>query len=158
MKNILIMILSITYLYSAPVDVDIQAEYFDSDKAKNKVIFRGNVSMVKGADTLVCDEITLKTKMNEETNSTQIISYVAIGNVSFTIKNPTSYLIGNGDKVTYDIDGELYVIRGNGYLEDRLSNKIIRGENIYINQKTGHTRIDGTKEKPVQFKFTIEEK
>ena len=29
---------------------------------------------------------------------------------------------------------------------------------IYVNKKTGHTRIDGTKNKPVRFKFTIQSK
>jgi lipopolysaccharide export system protein LptA len=83
---------------------------------------------------------------------------VAIGNVSFTIKNDKSDLIGNGDKVTYDLENQLYVIVGNGYLEDKKNNKMIRGENIYINQKTGYTKIDGSKNKPVKFKFTIEDK
>jgi len=158
MKYILIMIIGFTIVYSRTVDVDIQAEYFDSNKEKNLIVFRGNVSMVKEDDTLVCDEITLKTTINKDTKKTEIISYIAIGNVSFTIKNQDSYLIGNGDRVNYDIEKELYIVKGNGYLEDKLDNKIIRGDNIYINRKNGHIRIDGSKEKPVQFKFLLEEK
>jgi len=152
---ILLMLISIN---AKVVDVDIQAEYFESDKNKNLVIFKGSVSMVKGDDTLVCNEIILKTKENKDTNKTDIVSYVATGNVSFTLKSDTSYLIGNGQKVVYNLEKELYIIKGDGYLEDKLNNKMIRGENIYINQKTGQTKIDGTKNKPVKFKFTINSK
>lgn len=158
MKILLLILISFNLLISKIVDVDIQAQYFESDENKNIVIFRGNVSMVKGDDTLVCDEIILKTKINKDTNKTEIISYDATGDVSFTIKNENSYLIGNGQKVIYDLDKELYIIKGDGYIEDKLNKKMIRGENIYINQKTGQTRIDGTKKKPVKFKFTINSK
>jgi len=158
MKILGLILLIILSINAKGVDVDIQAEYFESDKNKNIVIFRGSVSMVKGDDTLVCDEIILKTKQNKQTNSTDIISYVATGNVSFTFKSDTSYLIGSGQKVIYDLEKELYIIKGDGYIEDKLNNKMIRGENIYLNRKTGHTKIDGTKNKPVKFKFTINSK
>ena len=158
MKYILILLIGVNLMIAKMVDVDIQAQYFDSDESKNIVIFRGSVSMVKEGNTLVCDEIILKTKIDKKTNKKSIISYIATGNVSFTIKNKTTDLIGNGNKVTYDIENKLYVVKGNAYLEDKLNNKIIRGENIYMNQKSGHIRVDGSKEKPVQFKFTMETK
>ena len=158
MKYILILLITFSFIHSKTVDVDIQAEFFDSDESKNIVIFKGNVSMVKEGNTLVCDKIVLKTKIDTKTNKKNIISYVATGNVSFTIKNETTDLIGNGNKITYDIEKKLYEVIGNGYLEDRFNNKIIRGENIYMNQNNGHIRVDGSKEKPVQFKFTMESK
>ena len=158
MKYILILLISFNFIYAKAVDVDIQAEYFDSDETKNLVIFRGSVSMVKEGNTLVCDEIILKTKIDPKTNKKTIVSYEATGNVSFTIKNETTDLIGNGGKVTYDIEKRLYVVIGNGYLEDRFNDKIIRGENIYMNQNNGHIRVDGSKEKPVQFKFKMQSK
>jgi lipopolysaccharide export system protein LptA len=158
MKYILIILLSLNILNAKTVDIDIQAEFFESNEAKNIVYFKGNVSMVKADDTLVCDEITLKTKINPITKNKDVVSYVAVGNVSFTLKDEESDLVGNGDKVTYDLDKQLYVVIGNGYLEDKANNKMIRGENIYINQKTGYTKIDGSKDKPVHFKFSIEEK
>ena len=158
MKILGLILLVVISINAKVVDVDIQAEYFESDKNKNIVIFRGNVSMVKADDTLVCQEIILKTKLNTDTNKTEIISYVATGDVSFTLKSGASYLIGNGQKVIYDLEKELYIIKGDGYIEDKLNNKMIRGENIYINQKTGQTKIDGTKNKPVKFKFTINSK
>jgi lipopolysaccharide export system protein LptA len=156
MKYILILLIGFNIIFAKTVDVDIQAQFFDSDDSKDTVIFRGSVSMIKSDDTLVCDELTLKTKLNKLTNKKDIVSYTAIGNVSFTIRNETQDIIGNGDKVIFNGKNELYEIIGNGYLEDKINKKIIKGDKIYLNQKTGHTRIKGTKEKPVQFKFTVE--
>ncbi len=154
MKYILILIIFLNFLYAKKVNIDIKADYFDLNKQKNIILFKGNVSMIKAKDTLLCDEVTLKT------NKTEIKSYIAIGNVSFRFLNKKnkSLLIGKGDKVTYDMNKEIYEIIGNGYLEDTLSKKIIRGENIYINEKTGQIKIKGTKDKPVQFRFVMEEK
>jgi len=157
MKYIIIFLLSISSLLGKITNVDIQAEFFDSNESKNIVIFRGNVSMIKGKDTIKAQEIILKSKLNEKTNKKDIISYVATGDVSFKIKTQKEQLIGRGEKIIYDIKNKLYVISGNGYIEDILNNKLIQGENIYINQKTGHTRVDGSKKYPVKFKFTIEE-
>ena len=158
MRFIILCILVIVNLYSKSIDVDIQAETFQSDESKNIVLFKGNVSMVKGDDTLYCDEITLITRKNKTTNKTDIKSYTAIGNVKFTFKNKEGFFIGRGNKVLFDIDKNLYEIIGNGYLEDKINKKIIHGENIYFDGKSGYTKINGTKNKPVKFKFTIESK
>ncbi len=158
MKYILLSIIIACTVFSKTVDVDIQAQSFHSDEAKNIVFFKGNVSMIKGKDTLYCDEITIKTAKNKKTNNTDIVSYKAIGNVKFTFKNKDGYFIGRGDIVKFDLNKDLYQITGNGYLEDKINKKIIQGEDIYFDGKNGFTKIDGTKEKPVKFKFTIQSK
>ena len=158
MKSILIFTIFIISLYSKEVDVDIQAQSFHSDESKNTVIFSGNVSMIKGKDTLYCDEITLITKKNKKTNKTDIKSYIAVGNVKFSFQSKDNFFVGHGNTVKSNIETNLYEIIGNGYLEDKINKKIIHGENIYFNGKSGHTKIDGTKNKPVKFKFTIQNK
>jgi lipopolysaccharide export system protein LptA len=114
--------------------------------------------MIKAKDTLYCDEITIKTAKNKVTGNTDIVSYTAIGKVKFTFETKDSFFKGEGDKVTFDLKKDLYQIIGNGYLEDKINKKIIHGENIYFDGKNGFTKIDGTKEKPVRFKFTIQSK
>jgi len=158
MRLIILFIVLMSSLYSKTVDVDIQAQSFHSDESKNIVFFKGNVSMIKAKDTLYCDEITIKTKKNAKTGNIDIVSYTAIGKVKFTFKNKDGFFKGRGDKVTFDLDKDLYQITGNGYLEDKINKKIIHGENIYFDGKNGFTKIDGTKEKPVRFKFTIQSK
>ena len=158
MRFIILCIVVMVNLYSELIDVDIQAQTFHSDESKNIVVFKGKVSMIKGDDTLYCDEITLITRNNKKTNKIDIKSYTAIGNVKFSFKSKEGFFIGRGNKVLFDIDKNLYQIIGNGYLEDKINKKIIHGENIYFDGKSGYTKINGTKNKPVKFKFTIESK
>jgi lipopolysaccharide export system protein LptA len=158
MRILIILFFIFISLNSKEMDVDIQADSFLANKQKNLVVFTGNVSMVRGEDTLVCQKLTVHTKTDPDTNATIAKQYIAIGNVSLTIKRPDTLLIGNGDKVNYDIDKQIYIITGNAYLEDKNGSKTLRGEKIYIDEKTGNTKIDGKKNKPVKFKFKMKSK
>ena len=158
MRYIVMFFVIIGFLVAKEVDVDIRADKFEANKAKNIIIFTGNVSMVKGEDTLFCKKLTVYTKLNPDTNKTTVSKYVAVGDVSLTLKRPDTLMIGNGDKITYDIEKQIYIIDGNGYLEDVNGSKSIRGERIFVDEFSGKTIIDGKKDKPVQFKFKIESK
>ena len=138
------------------VDVDIKADNFIAERAKNIIIFTGNVVMVKAEDLLKADKLTVYTKLTE-TNETVVRKYVAVGNVDFKMKKNESITYAKGDSITYDVDKQEYLIEGNGYLEDTLDSKIIKGERIYLDNKTQKTKIDGAKDKPVEFKFKMEE-
>jgi len=157
MKKFLIILSLCINIFATEVDVDIQADSFVSNQQKNIIIFTGNVSMVKGEDTLVCQKLIVHTQINDQ-NKTVAKQYLASGNVSFTLKRPDTLLIGNGNNVNYDIDKLLYIITGNAYLEDRNASKTLSGEKIYINEKTGQTRIEGKKNQPVKFKFKMNSK
>jgi len=157
MKKIIIVLFIIVNMFATEVDVDIQADSFVANQKENIITFNGNVSMVKGEDTLVCQKLIVHTKIND-LNETVAKQYLATGNVSFTLKRPDTLLIGNGNEVNYDIDKLLYIIIGNAYLEDRNASKTLSGEKIYINEKTGHTRIEGKKNQPVKFKFKMKTK
>jgi len=156
MKYLISLVLILLSLNAKEVDVDIQADSFVANQTKNIIIFKGSVSMIKGEDTLVCQELTVHTKVDKKTNKTIAKQYIATGSVSFTIKRPNTILIGTGNKVNYNIDKEIYIITGNAYLEDTNGSKIIRGDKIYLNEKTGNTKIDGKANKPVKFKFKMQ--
>ena len=158
MKYFAIIFLLIINLYGEETDVDIKANNFTADKSKNIIIFTGKVSMIKGGDTLFCDKLTVYTKTIGNSNKTVIQNYIADGHVNMRLKRPTTVMIGRGNKVTYDVDNMVYVITGDGYLEDTVGQKIIKGEKIYYDEKNENTNIDGGKNKPVQFKLKIESK
>lgn len=158
MKYFTVIVLLIVALYGDETDVDIKANNFTADKSKNIIIFTGKVSMIKGEDTLFCDKLTVYTKNVANSNKTVIQNYIAVGHVNMKLKRPTTIMIGRGDKVTYDVDNMVYVITGDGYLEDVAGQKIVKGEKIYYDEKNENTNIDGGKNKPVQFKLKIENK
>ncbi|HFS67433.1 MAG TPA: lipopolysaccharide transport periplasmic protein LptA [Flavobacteriia bacterium] len=158
MKIIIGFILILNLLYgSSQVDVDIKADNFLADKEKNLIVFSGNVEMIKGDDHLKTNKLTVYTKYNEK-NETVVQKYIAIGSVDLRMKKDQTTLIAKGDSIVYDVDNQEYLIEGNGYLEDVNDSKIIKGEKIFFNKKTQQTKIDGGKDKPVQFKFKMEEK
>jgi lipopolysaccharide transport protein LptA len=157
-KYFIVIFILISSLYGDETDVDIKANNFTADKSKNSIIFSGKVSMIKGEDTLYSDKLIVYTKTVGNANKTVIQNYIADGHVSIKLKRPTTVMIGKGDKITYDVDNQVYVITGNGYLEDVTGEKIIKGEKIYYDEKNQNTNIDGGKNKPVQFKLKIESK
>lgn len=138
------------------VDVDIKADNFLADKSKNIIVFTGNVVMLKGRDKLKADKLTVHTKRNEN-NDTVVRKYEAAGSVDLTMEKENSFVYAKGETIVYDVDTQEYLIEGNGYLEDTLDSKIIKGERIYLDTKTQKTKIDGAKDKPVEFKFKMEE-
>ncbi len=158
MKYIVTLLFLVKVLLGVETDVDIKANNFTADKSKNSIIFTGQVSMLKGDDTLFCDKLIVYTKNSGNSNKTVIQNYIASGHVNMKLKRPTTVMIGKGDSVTFDVDKMVYVITGNGYLEDTEGQKIIKGEKIYYDAKNENTNIDGGKNKPVQFKFKIESK
>ncbi|MDX9743485.1 MAG: LptA/OstA family protein [Arcobacteraceae bacterium] len=158
MRYFLSIFLVFFIVYADETDVDIKANNFTADKSKNIIIFTGKVAMVKGEDTLFCDKLTVYTKNIPNSTKTVIQNYIAVGHVNMKLKRPTTIMIGRGDKVTYDVDNMIYVITGDGYLEDTVGQKIVKGEKIYYDEKNENTNIDGGKNKPVQFKLKIESK
>ena len=157
MKIVFFLFVCFSIIFSNDqVDVDIKAEKFLADRQKNLVVFTGNVIMQKGGESLNAQKLTVYTKLDEN-NETVVKKYIASGNVNLQMKKPTTTMIAKGDSIIYDVDTMEYIIEGNGYLEDVNDSKIIRGEKIYLDRKTQKTKIDGGKDKPVQFKFKIEE-
>ena len=158
MKVFLLFVCFFAFLMGDEVDVDIKADKFSADKSKNTILFTGNVSMLKGEDKLFCEKLLVTTKINPKDGKTVVHKYHATGKVSMSIKRPTTVMKGRGNEVTYNVDDQVYVIIGNGYLEDTVGEKIVKGERIYLDEKTGNTKIDGSENKPVQFKFKMENK
>lgn len=156
MKYFFIFLFFFISLYSEDIDVDIKSDTFSADKSKNIIIFTGHVSMIKGQDKLYCDKLTVYTKLIENTGKTVVSQYHAVGKVDMVIVKPRTIMKGRGNEVTYNVDEQVYIITGNGYLEDVVGQKIIKGQKIYLDDKVGTTKIDGTKNKPVQFKLKIE--
>jgi succinyl-CoA synthetase alpha subunit len=50
-----------------------------------------------------------------------------------------------------------YIIIGHGYLKDTKEAKEITAHKIYIDEKTGYTKIDGNSNKPIKFRLKLED-
>jgi len=155
----LLIILSLTILlFSDTVTVDITADKFVSNKSKNITIFTGNVKMIKQKDFIICDKLTIKTLPSKNNQETIAEEYIAIGNASFSLTSLTSVIKGKGDKIHYYPLDFKYIVVGNGYLEDIKDGRVLIGDKIFLDEKSGNANIEGQKDKPVKFTFKMKVK
>jgi lipopolysaccharide export system protein LptA len=155
---ILLIVVSYNFLQAEENYLNIDAAHFESNEKKNIMYFKGNVKMTKNKDILLCQHLDINTKVSPTDPTKQIPKdYKATGDVSFTLHTEKSILKGKGDVVFYYPDQQKYIIIGNGYLEDENDGKKIIAEKIYIDEITGHTKIDGQKDKPIKFRLKLNE-
>lgn len=84
------------------------------------------------------------------------LKYIAIGNVSFDIISKDKEYEGKGNKVIYYPNKEEYEIIGNGYIKEKVEDRKIYGDKIFINQTTGEAKVSGTEDKPVRFIINLD--
>jgi len=136
--------------------LNIDAQHFEANKQKNILFFKGNVKMIKNQDKLECELLIINTIPSKTDPNKQIPKdYNATGSVKFTIHTNTSILKGEGDNVYYNPQKQLYIIKGNGKLEDTKNGKKIIADVINVDEKTGYTKLDGAINKPIQFSLKL---
>jgi len=136
--------------------LNIDATHFEADEKKHIMHFKGDVKMTKNKDILLCQSLLITTKTSNKKSKKQLPKdYKATGKVSFTLHTNGNILKGRGETVLYYPDEMKYIIIGNGYLEDTKNGKKLTANKIYIDEKTGHTKIDGDKNKPVKFRLKL---
>lgn len=136
------------------VELKIKADSFSADQSKGISIFKGNVHIVKGADELNAEEVTIYTdKKNQPTK------FVAIGDVSFQIetKNKSKYQ-GTSGKVIYKPLKKEYYFYENVMLKQLNEKKEIEGDEVILNTNDGRAYAKGLEKKPVIMIFDIPEK
>lgn len=139
--------------------LNIDADLFESRDKQNKLYFEGNVRLTKNKDLLTSKKLVINTKPSKNNPEKKVPKdYIATGDVNFTVHTKENNILkGSGDKVYYYPDEQKYLIVGNGYLEDLKEDKKIRADKIYIDEKTGYTKIDGKKNKPAKFSIKLED-
>jgi len=156
-KIIALVTLYMSSVYGEENYLNIDANHFNADKQNNILNFEGDVKMTKNKDILLCQILVINTQVSKDDPDKQIPKdYKATGDVSFTINTEDNILKGKGDIVHYYPLEKKYIIIGNGFLEDVKEGKKIIAEKIYIDELTGETKIDGGKDKPIQFRMRLE--
>jgi lipopolysaccharide transport protein LptA len=144
-------------LYGEDNYLNIDAKHFESNEKKQTMIFKENVKMTKNKDILLSQHLLINTQPSKNNPKKQIPkNYKATGDVSFVIHTANNILKGKGDTLYYYPQDQKYIIVGNGYLEDKEGKKLY-ADKIYIDEKTGHTKIDGDTNKPAKFRLKLNE-
>ena len=136
----------------------IDAKKFEAYDAKGFSLFKGDVKLRKGKDKLDSDELEVYMSKKSANTKREVLKYIATGNVSFEVVTLAKHYEGKGNKVIYNPKELKYTIIGNGYLKEKIEDKTLYGEEIYIDQATGEANVKGTSNKPVRFILNIEDK
>ena len=154
--TVLLFILITISAYAEENYLNIDAAHFEANESKNIMYFEGDVKMTKNKDILLCNKLYINTTISLTDPTKQVPKdYKAVGNVSFVLHTSDNILRGKGDVVFYYPSKKKYIVIGNGYLEDKKDGKKITANKIYIDEKTGRTKIDGQKDKPIKFRLKL---
>jgi lipopolysaccharide export system protein LptA len=136
--------------------LNIDAIFFEADEKQQILYFKGDVKMIKNKDKILCQSLIINTMPSKDDPTKQVPKdYTATGDVVFEIHTIDNILKGRGDTVFYYPLKQKYIIIGNGYLEDVKEGKKITANKIYIDELTGHAKIDGDKNKPIKFRLKL---
>jgi len=153
MKKIFLSILTL-FLSLYAQELKVQANYFESDDKKGKALFKGNVHIKKGIDEINANKVEIFT------NKERIpYKYIATGNVTFVIsaKSNVTYK-GKAQKVIYFPQKKEYIFYTDVFIQQVGTNKMIQGQEVYLDALNGKARAKSGKSKPVIMTFELEEK
>lgn len=152
MRKIIILI-GYFYFMSCAELLEVNADRFSSNEKTGESIVEGNVKITKGADKLYANKVFVYT--NQQRKLTKII---AQGGVTFVVMTQDGRRMnGKADVLSYDaIKGEYHLERHAEVKEEGKDN-VIRGEEIFLNNKTGYVNVVGGKNKPAKLIFDLEE-
>ena len=156
MKYLIGLFICSAFLFAETETLIIDADNFQGDDKKGISTFTGNVKIKKGQDKLNANKVDVYFVLDKKTNKRTPIKYEATGKADFEIYSSNKHYVGNGDKVIYVPETEDYTIVGNGYLEEKVENRKVYGDEIYVNQLSGEAKVKGNENKPVRFIINVD--
>jgi len=154
----LLLALGLTLSLVSAEQLIIDAKNFEAFDEKGFSLFQGDVKLKRGKDRLNSDKLEVYISKEDKKKKREPQKYIATGKVDFEVVSNGKHYEGKGDKVIYNPKELKYTIIGNGYLKEKVEDKTLYGDKIYINQQTGEARVHGTSKKPVRFILNIEDK
>lgn len=133
--------------------VEVVADKFFADEAKQVTEFTGNVVVTKSQDKLVANKVTINFDEKK-----QPLKYIATGDVKVDLVMKEKAYFGSAQTMIYDPIKDQYTLIENAFLHEKLTNKKVYGNRIWVDQLTGRYEVDSDGQKPVKFIFKVDEK
>ncbi len=150
MKRLLLSILLTLGALTAE-ELQIKADYFESDEKKGISLFKGNVHIKKGFDEINATKVTIYTDKQRHP-----VKYVAEGDVAFNIEDEHKKRYhGKAQKVVYEPNKQEYRFYTDVYLKQFGDKKEIRGDEVVFSVKSGKAYAKGVENNPVIMIFDI---
>ncbi len=150
--RLLVTMLSLVAVLSAET-VEVVADKFFADEVKQVTEFSGHVMVTKSKDKLVANKVVIIFDKKK-----QPLKYTATGSVKIDIVMKDKVYFGSAETMIYNPVKDQYTFVKNAFLHEKVTNKKVYGDRIWIDQKTGRYEVDSDGKKPVKFIFKVEEK
>jgi len=151
MRLVVIALSLVTFLSAQTVEV--VADKFFADEKKQISEFIGNVVVTKGKDKLVAKKVVITFDKNR-----QPLKYVASGDAKIDMMMNDKVYFGSAQTMIYDPVKDQYTLIKDAFLHEKVTNKKVYGEKIFVNQMTGRYEVESDGKKPVKFIFKVDEK
>ena len=151
MKSLLV-VFGLVSVLSAQV-VEVVADKFYADEKKQITEFTGNVIVTKGKDKLVAKKVVINFDKKR-----QPLKYTAIGDAKIDMIMNDKIYFGKAHTMIYNPIKDQYTLIKEAFLHEKVTNKKVYGDKIFVNQTTGRYEVESDGKKPVKFIFKVEEK
>lgn len=150
--KLLVTMLSMVAVLNAEM-VEVVADKFFADEIKQVTEFSGNVVVTKNKDKLIANKVVINFD-----DKKQPLRYIATGDVKVDLLMKEKEYFGSAETMIYDPIKDQYTLVENAFLHEKLTNKKVYGNRIWVDQSTGRYEVDSDGQKPVKFIFKVEEK
>jgi len=133
--------------------VEVVADKFFADEVKQVTEFTGHVIVTKSKDKLVANKVTINFD-----DKKQPLKYIATGDVKINLLMEEKEYFGSAQTMISDPIKDQYTLIENAFLHEKITNKKVYGDRIWVDQTTGRYEVDSDGDKPVKFIFKVEEK
>ena len=151
MKSLLVVLSLVSFLNAEMVEV--VADKFYADEVKQITEFTGNVVVTKGKDKLVAKKVVITFDKQR-----QPLKYTATGDVALDMIMKDKIYFGKAQTMIYDPIKDQYTFIRDAFLHEKVTNKKVYGDKIFVNQATGRYEVESDGKKPVKLIFKVEEK
>ncbi len=142
------------FVSAASKSVAITSDRFEADETKRVTKFIGHVHLEREEDELNASVVTVH--FDEKRRP---VRYEAAGGASFVLhmKKADQYYTGKADRLIYLPGKEIYELFGNVLLKQPELDRVISGEKVIVERRSGKASVEGGRNRPVKFIFKVEE-
>ncbi|MBL0686499.1 MAG: lipopolysaccharide transport periplasmic protein LptA [Sulfurospirillum sp.] len=148
--KLLLLLFSLAAIASAET-VEIVADKFFTDEKKQITEFTGNVVASKNSNKLVAKKVVIIFDKNREP-----LQYTATGDVEVDMTINENIYFGSSETMIYDPIKNQYTFLTNAFFHEKVTNKKVYGDKIFVNQTTGRYEVESDGDEPVKFIFKVE--
>ncbi|MBN2767782.1 MAG: lipopolysaccharide transport periplasmic protein LptA [Campylobacterales bacterium] len=133
--------------------IEIKSLNMEADDFKKEVHFNGDVKIKEGKSRLDSNDAVVYLDAQNKAKE-----YKATGNVVFYINKDGNEYKGKAGEVRYFPNTNIYHLSINAEVEDIINKRVLTGNKMILDMNKKQVKVDGKKNKPIEFIFETKDK